>query len=116
MAIILYPGPNSRRTVEHAIANGKLILWIYDNARTLFYNPTITVGSTAGATVTPSDGGAAFAPDYIIRGGTDGFASALRAAGLYTGSGLSSEFEDDSAAQVVWNNLKFVRRRVVSGS
>ena len=116
MSITLYPSPTTRRTIEHAIANGKLILWIYDNARTLFYNPQITVGSTAGAMVTPSDGGAAFGPDHIVKGGTDGFASALRAAGRYTGSGLSSEFEDDAAAQAVWGNLTFVRRGVVSGS
>lgn len=97
----LYPSPMTRRTIEKAIANGKLILWIYDNVRTLFYNPTITVGATAGAMVTPSDGGAAFGPDYIVKGGTDGFASAASAAGLYTGNGLSSEVEDDAAAQLV---------------
>ncbi len=44
MAIILYPNPNTRRTVEHAIASGKLILWIYDKVRTLFHNPGITSG------------------------------------------------------------------------
>jgi hypothetical protein len=116
MSITLYPSPTTRRTVEQAIANGKLVLWIYDSVRTLFYNPGITSGPTAGATVTPSDGGAAFGPDYIVKGGTDGFASAARAAGRYTGNGLSSETEDDAAAQSVWSNLTFVRRSVVSGS
>jgi hypothetical protein len=116
MSITLYPSPTTRRIVERAIANGKLILWIYDSVRTLYYNPAISVGSTAGATVTPSDGGAAYAPDYIVRGGTDGFASAARNAGLYVGSGLSSEFEDCAAAQAVWGNMTFVRRSVVSGS
>ncbi len=116
MAIILYPNPNTRRTVEHAIASGKLILWIYDKVRTLFHNPGITSGATAGAICSPSDGGTAFGADYIIRGGTDGFASAARAAGLYVGSGLSSEFADDLAAQSVWSNLTFVRRGVVSGA
>jgi hypothetical protein len=116
MSITLYPSPSSRRIIERAIANNKLILWIYDSARTLFYNPAITVGTTAGAMSTPSDGGAAFAPDYIVKNGTDGFAAAARAAGLYTGSGLSSEYEDDAGAQAVWSNLTFVRRSVLSGS
>jgi hypothetical protein len=111
----LYPSPMTRRTIENAIANSKLILWIYDSGRTLFYNPTITSGPTAGTVVTPSDGGAAFGADYIVKGGTDGFASAARAAGLYTGSGLSSGFEDDSAAQNVWGRLTFVPGGVVSG-
>src|SRR5690348_16601031 len=105
MSITLYPSPQTRRTIERAIANGKLNLWIYDNVKTLFYNPAITVGTTAGAMCTPSDGGAAFGPDYIVKGSTDGFASAARAAGLYVGSGLSSEFEDCAAAQAVWRNL-----------
>ena len=116
MSIILYPSPTTRRTVEHAVANGKLILWIYDNVKTLYFNPQISVGATAGATCSPSDGGTAFGADLIIKGGTDGFASAARNAGLYVGSGLSSEFEDDAAAQSVWGNLTFVRRSVVSGS
>jgi hypothetical protein len=64
---------------------------------------------------TPADGGAAFAPDFIVKGGTDGFASAARAAGLYVGNGLSSEFEDNAAAQAVWGGLTFVRGGVVSG-
>jgi hypothetical protein len=115
MAITLYPSPQTRRTIERAIANGKLILWIYDSVRTLYYNPAITVGSTAGSTGTPSDGGAAFGPDYIVRGGTDGFASAARAAGRYTGSGLSSEFEDDAAAQAVWGGVTVQRAPVVTG-
>jgi hypothetical protein len=116
MSITLYPSPSSRRIIERAIANNKLVLWIYDSARTLYYNPTITVGSTAGSMGTPSDGGAAFGPDYILKSGTDGFAAAARAAGLYTGSGLSSEYEDDAAAQTVWKNMIFLRRSVVSGS
>jgi hypothetical protein len=116
MSITLYPSPTTRRTIEQAIANGKLILWIYDSVRTLFYNPAITVGTTAGAMSTPSDGGAAFGPDYIVKGGTDGFSAAARAAGLYTGNGLSSEAEDDAAAQTVWKNMIFLRRSVVSGS
>jgi hypothetical protein len=116
MSITLYPGSNTRRIVERAIANGKLVLWIYDSVRTLFYNPAISPGPTAGARCTPADGGAAFGPDYIVKGGTDGFSSAARAAGLYSGSGLSSEFEDDAAAQSVWSNMTFVRRSVVTGS
>ncbi len=116
MSITLYPSPATRRIVERAIANGKLILWIYDSTKTLYFNPAISVGSTVGATVTPSDGGAAFNPDVIVKGGTDGFASAARTAGLYTGSSLSSEFEDDAAAQKVWGNMTFMRGAFVSGS
>jgi hypothetical protein len=112
---VLYPSPMTRRTIELAIANHKLILWIYDNLRTLYYNPTISVGPLAGATCTPSDGGLAFGADFVVRGGVDGFAAAARAAGLYVGNGLSSEFEDNAAAQVVWGGLTFVRARVVSG-
>jgi len=57
---VLYPSPMTRRTIEQAVANHKLILWIYDNLKTLYYNPTITSGSIAGAACTPADGGAAF--------------------------------------------------------
>lgn len=88
---VLYPSPMTRRTIEQAVANHKLILWICDNLKTLYYNPTITSGPLAGATCTPSDGGASFGPDIVVKGGTDGFASAARAAALYVGNGLSSE-------------------------
>jgi hypothetical protein len=112
---VLYPSPMTRRTIEQAVANHKLIRWIYDNLKTLYYNPTIASGPTAGAFCTPADGGAAFAPDFIVKGGTDGFAGAARAAGLYVGNGLSSEFEDNAAAQAAWGGLTFVRGGVVSG-
>ncbi|SRR6266436_493144 len=106
---VLYPNPVTRRRVEQALAQGKVVLWIVDNLRSLFSNPNITLGSTVGAMPAPTDGGAAMAPDIIIRGGTDGFAAAARNAGLYTGSGLSSETEDDAAAQVFFADARFFR-------
>jgi len=42
-----------------------------------------------------------FGADFVVRGGVDGFASGARAASLYVGNGLSSEFEDNAAAQTV---------------
>jgi len=105
----LYPNPATRRTVESAIAQRKVVLWIYDGLRSLFYNPNITTGSIVGAMPSPIDQGAAMAPDFIIRGGVDGFALAARTAGFYQGSGLSSETEDDSAAQVFFANATFFR-------
>ena len=112
----LYPNPATRRLVESAVASNKLILWIYDSSKSLYFNPGITSGSIAGAVTTPSDGGVAFAPDYIVRGGCDGFAAALRKAGLYTGNGLSSESEDCSAAQKVFSGVSFVHGAVCQGS
>jgi len=112
---VLYPSPMTRRAIEQAVANHKLILWICDNLKTLYYNPKITSGPLAGATCTPSHGGASFGPDLVVKGGTDGFASAARAAGLYVGNGLLSEFEDNAAAQAVWGGLTFVRAGIVSG-
>jgi hypothetical protein len=106
---VLYPNPATRRTVEQAVANNKVVLWLYDSVKCLFSNPNITSGSTVGAMVSPADGGAAMAPDFIVKGGADGFASAARRAGLYTGSGLSSEFEDNAAAQIFFANATFFR-------
>jgi len=73
---VLYPSPMTRRTIEQAVANHKLILWIYDNLKTLYFNPTISVGPLAGATCTPSDGGLAFGADFVVRGRVDGFVAA----------------------------------------
>jgi len=106
---VLYPNPATRRIVEHAIAQGKVVLWLVDNLRCLYSNPSITSGSTVGAMPAPNDGGAAMAPDFIIRGGTDGFAAAARTANLYRGNGLSSETEDDAAAQIFFGGAKFFR-------
>ena len=62
MSTLLYPNPATRRIVEQAIANNKVVLWIYVTARkALFFNPGITSGTMAGATATPSDQGAAMA-------------------------------------------------------
>jgi len=91
------------------LSQGKVVLWIYDGLRSLFHNPSITIGSTVGAMPAPLDGGAAMAPDFIVRGGTDGFAAAARSAGLYQGNGLSSETEDDAAARVLFANATFFR-------
>jgi hypothetical protein len=110
--IVLYPNPATRRTVEQAVSQGRVVLWIVDNVKCLFSNPNITSGSPVGAMPAPLDGGAAMAPDFIIRGGTDGFAAAARTAGLYQGNGLSSETEDDAAAQVFFANATFFRGTV----
>jgi len=109
---VLYPNPATRRIVEHAIAQGKIVLWLVDNSRCLFSNPTITSGSTVGAMVNPGDNGAAMAPDFVVMGGPDGFAAAARKASLYKGNGLSSEAEDCAAAQVFFAGAKFVRGSV----
>ena len=114
-ATTLYPGPNTRRIVEHGIANNKIVLWLYDSVKSLYFNPGITRGCVAGAMVTPDDGGAAMAPDFIVSGGTDGFSAAARTAGVYQGTGLSSETEDDKAAQVFFAGAKFVRGSVIGG-
>lgn len=115
MSTLLYPNPATRRVIEQAITNNKDVLWIYDSTKSLYFNPSITVGSIAGAMVSPSDGGAAMAPDFIVKGGCDGFASATRRAGLYQGSGLSPETEDCAAAQVFFAGVKFVRGSVYLG-
>ncbi len=112
---VLYPNPATRRIVEQAIADRKVILWIYDALRSLYFNPTITQGSIVGATVTPADGGTAMAPDFIVRGGVDGFAAAARSAGLYQGNGLSSETEDDAAVQPFLKGATFIRGSVYLG-
>jgi hypothetical protein len=109
---VLYPNPATRRIVEHAIAQGKVVLWIVDSLRSLYSNPNITSGPTVGATVTPTDGGIGMGADIVIRGGPDGFAAAARKASLYTGNGLSSEAEDCAAAQVFFAGAKFVRGSV----
>jgi len=114
MSITLYPSPQTRRTVEHAVAGNKVILWI-NGPKTLYFNSGITVGSSVGVVPSPTDGGVGFGADLIVNGGTDGFASAARAAGRYTGSGLSSEFEDDAAAQAVWSGVTVQRAPVVTG-
>jgi hypothetical protein len=106
---VLYPNPATRRVVEQAISQGKVVLWLVDNLKCLYSNPNITSGNLVGAMPAPIDGGAAMAPDFIIRGGTDGFAAAARTAGLYQGNGLSSEVEDDAAAQVFFANATFSR-------
>jgi hypothetical protein len=106
---VLYPNPATRRIVEQALAQGKVVLWIVDNLRSLYSNPNITLGSTVGPMPAPLDGGAAMAPDFIVRGGTDGFAAAARSVGLYQGNGLSSETEDDAAARVLFANATFFR-------
>jgi hypothetical protein len=113
--ITLYPNPQTTRTIIQAVANVKKILWV-NGPRTLYYNAGISPGSTAGVMVTPTDGGLAFAPDYIVQQGVNGFSAAARAAGLYQWSGLSSEAEDDAAAQAVWAGLTFVPGGVVSGA
>jgi hypothetical protein len=113
--ITLYPNPQSARIIVKAVADQKKILWV-NGPRTLYYNPGITPGSTAGVMCTPSDGGLAFSPDYIVQQGVSGFSTAARTAGLYQGSGLSSEAEDDAAALAVWGGLNFVRGGVVYGA
>jgi hypothetical protein len=50
---VLYPNPATRRIVEQAISQGKVVLWIYDGLRSLFHNPSITIGSTVGAMPAP---------------------------------------------------------------
>ena len=114
--VTLYPSPQTRRRIEEAIGQGKVILWIYDSQRSLFFNPAITSGAIAGAKSTPSDGGTFFNPDFIVRGGCDGFAAAARTAGVYEGSGLSSEFEDCAAAQIFFAGARFTRDRIYMGS
>jgi hypothetical protein len=108
----LYPNPATRRIVEHAVSQGKVILWLVDSSKCLYSNPNITSGSTVGAMVNPGDNGAAMAPDFAVLGGPDGFAAAARKASLYTGNGLSSEAEDCAAAQVFFAGAKFVRGSV----
>jgi hypothetical protein len=115
MATVLYPNPATRRIIESAITQGKVVLWLYDSSKSLFFNPGITSGSIAGAMATPADGGDALAPDFIVRGGTDGFATAARTAGLYRGNGLSSETEDDAAARIFFTGVKFSRDSFISG-
>lgn len=114
--VTLYPSPQTRRTIEEAIGQNKVVLWLYDSQKSLYFNPAITSGSIAGARVTPSDGGSVLSPDFIVRGGCDGFALAARTAGLYQGSGLSSEFEDCAAAQIFFAGARFTRDRIYMGS
>ena len=109
--ITLYPSPQTTRTIVQAVSSSKKVLWVYSNLKSLYFNPQITCGPLAGVRPTPADGGAAFGPDYIVMGGTNGFSAAARAAGLYTGSGLTSEFEDDAAASAIWNNVILVPDR-----
>ncbi|HKV94222.1 MAG TPA: hypothetical protein VJW20_16865 [Candidatus Angelobacter sp.] len=108
-----YPSTVTRQRVEAAIRQNKKVLWIVDNLRALFSNPTISI--PVGAMVAPTDGGAAFAPDVLVQGGVDGFALAARNAGVYTGSGLSSEFEDWNAAGLFLSNAKFIRATTYYG-
>ena len=109
MAITLYSCPTTRRTIEAAITANKIILWRVDNLRSLYFNPSISSGSTCQATVTPTDNGVGMGANYVVLGGPDEFSAAARSAGLYTGSGLSSEVEDWNAANVFLSGAKFFR-------
>ena len=98
--VTLYSCLTTLRTIEAAIAANKMILWRIDNLRSLYFNPSISSGSTCQATVTPTDNGVGMGVNFVILGGVDGFAAAARSAGLHPGNGLSSETEDWSAANL----------------
>jgi hypothetical protein len=111
----LYPNDVTRQIVADAVNAGKKILWILNRTQSLFYNPTITKSSTAGVFPTPSDGGAAFNPDYIVQNGDTGFAAAASAAGLYTWDGTLTEITDDQAAATVLNGVTVLSSNTVVG-
>jgi len=111
----LYPNPQTTITIIQAVANGKKILWM-NGPRTLYYNPGITSGFTAGVVATPADGGLAFSPDYIVQQGVNGFAAAAQAAGVFTWNSLSNDVQDALAADTVWRGVTAQRGSVVSGS
>jgi hypothetical protein len=110
----LYPNLQTTRTIIQAVANGKKILWM-NGPRTLYYNAAISPGATAGVMATPTDGGVAFAPDYIVQQGLNGFASAANAAGLFSWNGLSNDVQDALAADTVWRGVTVQRSPVVVG-
>jgi hypothetical protein len=114
MSITLYPNAQTTRTIIQAVANGKKILWM-NGPRTLYYNAGISPGPTAGVTVTPTDGGLAFSPDYIVQQGVNGFASAAQAAGLFSWNGLSDDVQDAKAADTVWRGVTIERAPIVVG-
>ena len=101
----LFPNPQTARTIVKAVGDQKKILWIV-GPKILYFNPTITSGSTTGVFSSPVDS-AAFGADYVIEQGTSGFASAASVAGWFSWNGLTSETEDDRAAQVLLSQKEF---------
>jgi hypothetical protein len=110
----LYPNSQTTRTIIQAVANGKKILWV-NGPRTLYYNAAISPGATAGVMGTPTDGGLAFSPDYIVQQGVNGFAAAAQAAGLFSWNSLANDVQDALAADTVWRGVTVQRGPVVVG-
>jgi hypothetical protein len=65
---------------------------------------------------TPTDGGVAFSPDYIVQQGISGFASAAQSAGLFSWNNLSDDVQDSLAADTVWRGVTLQRSPIVVGN
>jgi hypothetical protein len=115
MSQILFPNDQTRATIASAVAAGKKILWILNRVQSLYFNPAITKGDIAGVFPTPSDGGAAFNPDYIVQNGDTGFAAAASAAGLFEWDGTLTEVADDAAALTVLTGVTVLSPNTVVG-
>jgi hypothetical protein len=114
MSITLYPNQTTTRQIIQAVAAGnKRILWI-NGPRTLYYNPAITIGYKVGVNPTP-DSASGFDPDYVVMQGTNGFAAAAQAAGLFTWNNLSDDVQDALAGDTVWRGVTVQRGPVVTG-
>lgn len=106
----LYPNDQTRQIVADAVNAGATILWILDRTKSLFFNPAITSGPTAGVFPTPSD---LTFWDYVVMNAATGFAAAASRAGVFTWDGTLTEIADDSATAAVLTGITVLNTTVV---
>jgi hypothetical protein len=112
MSLTLFPNDQTRQTIFDAANAGKKILFILDRQRSLFFNPSITSGATAGVFPTPTD---LSNWDYVVMNTDTGFAAAASAAGIFQWDGTLTEIADDAATQTVLDGVTVLSSNTVVG-